>query len=388
MSKQALESEVMDVHGEPAITFDEVINDPKSGFEEMDISLETKSGKVFIASALKGAKVILQGIVKGYISKDSAADLPGATLDYVAAKGLSPDVDTEFSKAALFSGSIYFEKLPVTVLETKGEDKDQLTLPLFEDKVKPEVKAEEKESKAEPKEKGDTTSTGKTIKDNKISDVELPPIPSKVELETIKAGQLKAKQGFSRQARRIWWEKLREMYPKYFDKGGNWLGMGEDVKAEPTEENDKVTTKAVELVKKARPLTNVKQDPPGTMIEIGAGNRITNMTDETILTCLFIGRFFEGRGYSVISTPGEGDEAAFILCNKERTAKFMIAGMRRNRGFKELVEGCNIYPVTEFKEKWFKKENQLVYFVTNAVTALQALGTQEKDIADIVEQLK
>ncbi len=368
-------SKLLNHQGEPAVEFDEVMNDVEGTFKEMDITLETHSGKVYIAA--KDGNVILQGIVAGYIKPEHRATMAGSHMDFVGAEGKSPDLPSEHQKPALFSGTIYFEDLGVTVLETKGTEVDKSVEKEKEDEPKQDKKEEQKETKAPDIEK-DTDDDVRKKTEKVDENVGVPPIPTEEELKAIPAGQLQPKKGFSRQGRKIFWDRLRELYPEAFDQGGNWLGMSAPEK--PPKEKSKVKPNAKEL--------KVDQSPPGSMKEIGKENRMTNMTDPTILNGIFIGKHFKGKGYSVVSTPGEDEDSAFIICNKPRTAKFVMAGMARNNGFAKLLVGCDQYPITEFKDKWFENAGQRVYFVVNAVTALAALGTQKKDIEDIVEAIK
>jgi hypothetical protein len=387
-------------NGDEAIEYNEVTNDIPAINKEYSITVDQVSGKVHIANDLAGSEVILQGIISGYIAKEKDKPAPpGAHFDNTL-----PQKEGEL-KCALFSGHIYFENLPVDLMgdavtaEQATGTENQIEMELSKDEKKELVKekakarraekaAEKKANKAEEerllKQIGDDDEKKQAGPKEEVR-LELPPGDS---LRTLTKGQLKPPRGSSRTQRNAWWSELRELYPQCFDTGGNWIGWS-DADSNNTDSSVMAVNKPpVQATKKVPKVPKVVVDKvPGLLKSVGDGNRMTNMADKSIRQGLILGALITGKGYSTLSTPTEvGDESgsALIIVNKPRTGKFMLAGLARNASFSKKVQGYDLVDVMVFHTKYFT-EDSLVYYVTNAASALQELGTQDKDIVDIKE---
>lgn len=369
--------------GTPAIMFDDVINNYDRVNTDYDITIDQTTGEVWIGSNSAEAGSLIQGVIKGYLKPNQEPLPPGAEFNYVIKGKVSPPSKIG-TRAALFSGSIYFEDLPVDVFAT--EPKVQVT----------DLKVE------------DTTSAGKVIKDEKQqesdrsqqtnSDIQhtengsaedntkqaVSPstrfiFPSESELRTIAKGKLKPQSGLSRTERKEWNAILRKKYPNCFDAGGNWIGF--NVSSDTTAP---VAPPAIPNVEEKTP--NKTTNALGLLGETGVGNSITRMTDAKVRNGYMLARLFPGKGYALVSTPakdGDGEKSAFIICNKERTARFLLAGLEKSPSFSTRVDGCEVLRASILKPKYFEDDRLYVYWITNAVTALMALGMQSKETEDV-----
>ena len=362
-------SEFKNHRGESIIEFDEVMNNANMIANEYDITIDQVTGKVWLAGNAKESECIIQGIITGYISKDK--DIPGAGFDYVDICDVhKKEKKTEVYKPARFTGSIFFEDLPVLV---------------FTPPKKAEIKGEESQ-----------------IEDAKYSEVENDDnidikIPNFETLRLIKKGQLKPPRGLSRTTRKRWNIALRKKYPVAFDESGNFIGF--NIPDEVSKELDISTLRGKypdafnndgDFVgfKPSDKVPNhevVKHD--NVVMEPGKGNLITTTLDARMSGKFFIGKLYEGRGYAVVSTyskDGRFEDAAWIICNKERTAQFVLDGLHACPGFAKLVKDNEVFSVKVLKKSYFNSESVPVYFITDAVGALKALGTAEEDI-DIIK---
>jgi len=378
MSKKDKQRNYIGKDGKALFEFDEVMNNVKQINEEYDITSDETTGKVWIAST--NGEVIIQGVIAGYVPKDSEKPAPGAEFIYLEGKPNREPKEGEYHDA-MFSGAIHFENLPLKTFATLVKGKEE---------VKDEKLDKQKET------------TSSDIRADFI-----PALPTKGELSKISAGQLKPPK-CSRTAKANWWKLLREKYPDSFDHGGNWLGLVDskpnmspnfvdgrtldidnkkDVQELVIEEEGKAVSEPV------KPANDRGRGVPGLLTSTGQGNAITNMTDDKIKNGFFLGRLFE-KGYAIISTPakeGDFEKSAFLICNKEKTAKFLNIGLNRSQSFVTKVDGAEPFHIRELKKEFFEDtpENKkvLVWWITNAVSALQALGTQDKDIESIKEQI-
>lgn len=358
MPDEKKHSAIKNADGKPAVYFDEVNNNYDLITKEYSITIDATTGQFWIASDLEGAESIIQGNIRGYIPREY--EVPGAAFDYVVDQtGIKGQV-----KRAKFSGIIYVEDLPVEVFESK--------------KITKSVEENEK-----------STVEDKAKSRNNTTELKFD-YPSREELMKVRAGQLKRPdhpitgKKLSRAERRAYNAGLRALYPEAFDAGGNWVGF--------TSADDQVHTQIETKHKdQSQQKANKEQNVLGLMGETGVGNTITKMTDKRIPSGFMIARFFPGKGYGITSTPakdGEFSRSALIICNKERTGKFMLSGLMRNKSFSEKVDGCDIFKVSELKKKFFEDDTMYVYYVTNAVTALQALGTQSKILEEIKSKVE
>lgn len=357
-------SKFLTVHDKPVVEFDDVTNNPAKLSEDYDITIDDSNGEVYIASNHDKAGTMIQGRIKGFIKRDQ--NIPGAEFNYVIDGKLSQPSNAGLRKAR-FSGTIYFENLPVDVMTT-GQQKLSFDK---KEEVKPNVQQKQE-------------SVG-----SKETDTSKFEFPSEDALRKIKAGQLQPQKGLSRTERRAWNNVLRVKYPQCFDARGNWTGF-------PDTTNGNNATPSVDTNTVSRPKDEVKVKETksvnalGLMGETGVGNAITKMTDEKIKNGFMLARYFEGKGYAIASTPakeGDFEKSAFIVCNKERTAKFMLAGLERNPSFATRVDGMGVFKISELKAKYFEDDTLYAYWVTNAVTANKALGTQDRDIEEIKSRI-
>lgn len=354
--------------GKPAIEFDDVFNNYDKVDDDYDITIDETTGEVWIASNHDKAGSILQGVIKGFLKRDQEPAPPGSEFNYVI-KGKPSEESKGGTRRAMFSGAIYFENLPADVFAS-GQQKLKFDK---QEEIKPEKKDDTKPEQNRRVEADNSVDESKFV------------FPSEDDLRKIKKGQLKPQAGLSRNGRKKWNDTLRQKYPNCFDTGGNWIGFGDssdNSNANNSADTDRnVQDKGLKESKSVNVL--------GAMGETGMGNTITKMTDEKIRNGFMLARYFDGKGYAIVSTPAKAknfNKSAFIVCNKERTAKFMLAGLMRNQSFSQQVDGCDVFKVTELKKKFFEDDTLYVYWITNAVTALQALGTQERDIQDIREK--
>lgn len=350
-------SKFKDYKGEPIIEFDEVMNNPDLTANEFTITVDQVSGKVWIASEAVESQVILQGVIAGYIDKNQDKEVgcpPGAEFNYVDLCKTVKDKQTyEGYKAASFTGSIFFQNLPVEVLTPKFAE------PLEKDKA---VITDGKE-----------VEEVKEVKEVKVDEEIDIKLPSYETLCGVPKGQLKPPRGISRTTRSRFNKAMRDKYPAAFDKGGNWIGFEtEYVKTQPEAEMKDDSEVEVDTT-----------EVPDRMI-VGKDNLLTTATDARMPGSWFIGRFYEGRGVAIVSTNEDKfDNSAWFICNKEKTAIFVLAGLRKNPGYSKMVDGCEIYSVNVLKKDYLTKKGIPVYYISNAVTALQSLGTRESDIATI-----
>jgi hypothetical protein len=170
------------------------------------------------------------------------------------------------------------------------------------------------------------------------------------------------------------------MYPEVFDANGNYIGYGApaEQKAE-TKEQKEITQALVEI--KAEKKTEEKPAPVLTNVKdigLGAGNSFMTMADHKIRASFFMGQYFPSKdSYSVLSTPAKiFEDAKYIFVNKERTAEMFLAALRKSPSFTKLLNGHEVVvPATVLKNTIFT-DKYPVYYVTNVVTAMQALGLQ------------
>lgn len=357
-------------NGDNAIDKDDVTNSAKAINKEYSITVDQVSGKIHIANDLDGSEAIIQGIIQGYLAKPKNGIGPaGAFFDNTV-----PQKEGDL-KRALFSGMVYFENLPVDLMgdAVTAEQADPKQLELEMEYSEAEKRDKEANEKKQAKSKQEVC----------------PELPSEEMLRLLPKGQLKPPRGTSRTIRNEWWSKLRNLYTECFDVGGNWIGFPDISSTSDSDDSSVLPAKStIQKPKKAVAVDESSKDIiPGLLKAVGEGNRMTNMADKNIRKGFILGVLVRGKGYSTLSTPtAVGDEqgSALVVCNKPRTGKFMLAGLLRNTSFMKKVQGYDLVDVMTFHKKYFT-EDSLVYFVTNAVTALTELGTQEKDIVDIKE---
>jgi hypothetical protein len=354
--------------GNNAIDYDEVTNDAKVISKEYSITIDEVSGKIHICNDMGESESIIQGIIGGYIAKDKNREgPPGAHFNH--------DIPQDEGKLrkALFSGFVYLENLPVDLM---GEPVTAEQADNKDNQIQLELSEKEKEALEKKNEK-------KQAKPKEEAVLELPP---KDALQVLKKGQLKPPRGSSRTQREVWWGSLRKLYPLCFDNGGNWLGWIDADNGDV----DKLANQVMEVADKKADKTKKTEEiqrVPGLLKAVGEGNKMTNMADKNIRRGFILGALVKSKGYSTLSTPtevGKESGSALIIVNKPRTGKFMLAGLARNESFAKKVQGYDLVDVMTFHAKYFT-EDSLVYFVTNAASALRELGAQEKDIVDIVE---
>lgn len=345
----------------PPIECDEVVNNLKSLNEEYDITYNEENGKLFLAyngtkpDGKSPSEVIVQFI---NLAKHPGKDkLVGLTIDRTRPK----------YRDGLLSGIFYIENLPVDLMEK---------LPSVE-----ENKAEEKKevTKEELSPKVASSLTAMTLVDKEGKIVESDRYGLRV--NNLAPTALKAPQGFSRSERKEWWDTLRKEYPDGFDKGGNYIGFNVEEKKE--------TIAPTEI--KAKPKSQL-----GLLTETGAGNGIYSIIDARVddRTC-FIGRYFEQKNaFAIVSTPtaiGDEHSSAMLFFEKERTADFVLKGLLKSPSWQSKLEGCEVFKASQLSKTIRSDRNRSIYFITNAVTALIALGTQksEKEIKDVeYEEIK
>lgn len=332
----------------PDIERDDVINNQAMIAKEYSITIDQVTGKIYFAGELENSQVIIQGIVPQFHKNHK--QLPAMSFDYT--KKIN-------GRNATFSGFIYFEDLPVDAL-VNGNLVGSNGLPV-------PVKKDEKDDKIEDaivieeeiEEKTETKST------EELEHM----IPN---LAEIRPKTLKPPAGLSRTKRKKWWDAVREKYPDAFDARLNYIGFPDKQK-----EPDKVVSE--EKKEDAKPVVSNEPRPPKIKPSAvtGIGNEFTNMADPKVRSGYFMGKFFPAKdAYSVISTPAETFEnSRLIFCNKARTAEMLLQALNSSPSFGEALNGEEkVYPATNLRQGVFTSD-RLVYYVTNAVTAAQALGS-------------
>lgn len=329
----------------PPIEVDEVINNEQMLSNEYDITFNQENGKLFIAHNGNDSQVILQAIA--YNMHPDRKNLAGLLVD----KNQPP-----IGRDGRLSGIFYFEKLPVDLMEKLPDIAEPVVVK--EDKTEKKIDIS-KEYETNEKE---YDSLEAYDKDHKTGGDDDPYGLIKSNPKT-----LKAPTDLSRAGRKEWWENLRKVHPTAFDKGGNWIGF------DTVEEPAKAATSAP--VQRGGAI--------GLLTETGAGNLITSIIDARVnKDTVFIGRYFQQRnGFVVASTPakdGESEISAMIFFEKMRTANTVLEGLLKSPTWDKKLEGCRIFLVTNLKPEIRVDNKRRIYFVTNAVTALKALGTQKK----------
>jgi len=323
---------------------DEAINNESLIAKEYDISVDVATGKVFIASNLDGSEVIIQGIMPAY-RKDNP--LKGAEAISFDREKLQEGCN------AYFTGNVFFDHIPCTTVVNGTKEGSTPKVVIEEAKVVSE------EKKAEP------VSTEETKYPN---------------LSVTRPKTVVAPQGLSRTQRKDWWSALRKMYPEAFDVTGNYIGYGESKQKEESAEQKEITQALVAIkAEKAMPKVDAPLVTDFKNVGVGAGNAMTNMADHKIRSSFFMGQYFPSKdSYSVLSAPAKiFEDAPYIFVNKERTADMFLAGLRKSPSFTKLLNGHEIVvPATVLKNTVFS-DKYPAYYVTNVVTALQALGLQE-----------
>lgn len=321
---------------------DEAINNEVLITKEYDITVDVATGKVFIASNLGGSEVIIQGIMPAY-RKDNTTK-GGETIAFDR-ENLQP------GRNAYFTGNVYFEHIPCDTV-VNGSKEPTATKVIIEDaEVISEVKTEDVKTET--------------------------PVIGYPDLAKNKPKIVVAPTGLSRTQRKEWWNELRKRYPEAFDVTGNYVGYGKIEQKEESAEQKEITTALVEI--KSEVAVPGSKPKEATNLGFGAGNSFTTMADQKVRSSFFMGQFFPGKNsYSVLSTPAKiFEESRFIFVNKERTAEMFLGGLRKSPSFTKLLNGHEaVTPATVLKNAIFT-DKYPVYYVTNVVTALQALGLQE-----------
>lgn len=333
------------------IEVDEVVNNTELIAKEYDITFSQETGKLFIASNADGSNVILQ--FAAYNMHPDHGNLEGLCIDRQ-----NPPAGTD----AKVSGIFYIKDLPVDLMEkVKGFDT-------------PEVKVEAKKEEEKIDIGKEYESLEAYEKDHKTGDKNDPFGLIKSNPKT-----LKAPAGLSRNGRKEWWEKLRAIHPLAFDKGGNWIGFTDS----SNNSNSSVDSKSVGTVN-----VEIKQGfAIGLLRETGVGNLITTVIDARVMadTC-FIGRYFQQKnGFVIASTPAQHNTeniSAMLFFEKFKTADFVLKGLLKSPSWESKLEGCAIHPVSQLNSAVRTDRNRHIYFITNGVTALKALGSQHKEVED------
>ena len=329
----------------PEIERDEVMNNKQMLATEYDISIDQVTGKVYIAGNLDGSEVILQGILLPY--KKDKDKTSFAAFDYTEQNG---------NKKALFSGVVYFEDIPCDITRNGT---------LVDDNV---IVADKKE---------DTVEDATIVEVQDSSTQEIPDdIP---DLTKDRPKTLRAPDGLSRSQRKAWWDKVRTTYPSCFDSTGNYIQWPKIGPREPRdwekETEISVDNKSFEKTEEVK--VEPKREPKVKPVSItGVGNEFTNMADQKVRNGYFMGKYFADKdAYSVVSTPSDSfEESRIIFCNKQRTAEMFLEAAKINPSFAKKLNGTErVFPSTNLKAGLFKEEN-LAYYVTNTVTALQSMA--------------
>lgn len=318
---------------------DEVFNNIALIAKEYDITIDIVTGQVWLASNHDNAVVILQGLLPGY-SKEN--DIQG-TIAFDRSNLIE-------GTNARFTGAIYFKDLPCNTVRNGTLEK------VNKDGVEVEPAKVVSEEIAQPKPVEKQTDLPASLPD----------------LDKSRPKTLKAPDGLSRTQRKIWWDAVRAKYPDAFDSSMNYIGYPKV--AEKADDNTKLLPAETQP-----PLKNVvKEEPLKRANPIGDGNVATTMAAQPVRAGYFMGIYFPAKdGYSVISAPAtEFDKSKLIFTNKERTAEILLEGLRKNPSFAKKLNGEEkVFPALVLKPALFNG-NTHVWFVTNPVTALQALGDQ------------
>lgn len=333
---------------------DEAINNEVLIAGEYDITVDIATGKVFIASNLDGSNVIIQGIMPAYRKENPAKGGETISFDREGLTAVSNDIN------AFFTGNVYFEHIPCTTVVNGTK----------EGSVKPDVTIEE----------------AKVISEEQKEEAKPTEEPKYPNLSVTKPKTVVAPQGLSRTQRKDWWSALRKMYPEAFDVTGNYVGYGEPKQKEESAEQKEITQALVAIkaslpakVEAEKPKVDAPLVTDFKNVGVGAGNAMTNMADHKIRSSFFMGQYFPSKdSYSVLSAPAKiFEDAPYIFVNKERTADMFLAGLRKSPSFTKLLNGHEVVvPATVLKNTVFS-DKYPAYYVTNVVTALQALGLQE-----------
>lgn len=333
---------------------DEAINNEVIIATEYDISLDVANGKVFIASNLDNSNVIIQGIMTAYRKGNAKRGDETITLDREGLESIGGDV------TAFFTGNIFFEHLPCTVVVNGTKES---VVQAIEEQAKEEKVVEE----------------AVIVAEEKAVDTQKYPDLTK---DTFK-GPIVAPSGLSRTERKTWWQTLRKMYPDKFDANGNYVMAAAPVVQSPqkVEQETQITEALVAIKAEEKPKAQERAPKllKASELGFGAGNSFTNMADHKIRSSFFMGQYFPSKdSYSVLSTPAKiFEQAKYIFINKERTAEMFLAGLRSSPSFGKLLNGHEmVVPATVLKNTTFT-DKYPVYYVTNVVTALQALGLEE-----------
>lgn len=360
LSKSQMEY-TMNQNKKPPIEHDEIVNNLKGLGDEYDITYNQEDGKLYIAyngfkaDGKTNSEVILQFIsTHKHPQKDK---LPGLNIDKTRTSA------QDGGRAALLSGLFYVENLPVDLMEELPkveEEKIDIAKEMKVDSDEPEhLQGISGKVQASLRAMTRVTKEGNIYKEDLYG------------LKATNPTNLKPPQGFSRSERKEWWDALRKAYPEAFDNGGNWVGYGQPSASEkPKEDPPSIHKKA----------TNTSL---GLLKETGAGNLITSIVDKRVdeRTC-FIGRFYEAKkAFAIASTPtqiGKETGSAMLFFEKDRTANFILEGLQKSPSWENILKGCQVYKVTSLKPEIRSDRNRTIYFITNAVTALKALGDQAK----------
>lgn len=359
----------MSQNQKPPIEHDEVVNNLRGLGDEYDITYNMEDGKLYIAyngfkaDGKTNSEVILQFVsVHKHPQKDK---LVGLNIDKTRTS------EQDGGRSGLLSGLFYIENLPIDLMEElpKVEEKEEKIY--ISKEIKMDNDTPEHLKGLSGKVQASLRAMTKVTKEGKIYKEDL------YGLKATNPANLKAPMGLSRSERKEWWDALRKAYPEGFDSGGNWVGFGEpSVSEKPKEDPPSIHKKAVNTYL-------------GLLKETGAGNLITSIIDKRVdeRTC-FIGRFFEAKkAYAIVSTPTEvGKEAgsAMLFFEKDRTANFVLDGLKKSPSWEAKLEGCQVYKASTLTQAIRSDRNRTIYFITNAVTALKALGDQaKKEIEDV-----
>jgi flagellar assembly factor FliW len=359
------------------IEVDEVVNNPELLRKEYDITFNQETGKLFIANNAKESTVIMQ--LMAYNMHPDRDQLMGLA------------VDKTDPKDARLSGIFYLQNLPVDLMEAIKPLEEKPNMGRGAESVRENKKADEEAKIDIGKE---YASLEEYEKDHSTGDDKDPFGLVKSNPKT-----LKAPAGLSRQGRKEWWEKLRAIHPTAFDKGGNWIGFDKDnlsayikPEAEVTKQDKTPSTNPNATLTFVKPVVVKDKAAFGLLRETGVGNLVTTIIDARITKdCYFIGRYFQQKnGFVIASTPAvlNNDKvSAMLFFEKFKTADFILKGLLKSPSWENKLEGCGIHPITQLSSAVRTDKDRHVYYITNGVTALMALGNQKKrvDNAEYVE---
>jgi hypothetical protein len=287
-------------------------------------------------------------------------------------------VDKTDPKDARLSGIFYLQNLPVDLMEAIKPLEEKPDMGRGAESVRENKKADE-EAKIDIGKEYDSLEAYE--KDHSTGDVKDPFGLIKSNPKT-----LKAPAGLSRQGRKEWWEKLRAVHPEAFDKGGNWIGFPSVGVKAAIEQIKGVEAYVKPKEEKKQPVVENKNSF-GLLKETGTGNLVTTIIDARVTKdCYFIGRYFQQKnGFVIASTPAEHNTekvSAMLFFEKFKTADFILKGLLKSPSWEGKLEGCGIHPITQLSSAVRTDKQRHIYFITNGVTALQALGNQKKRIKD------